>query len=212
MFVLPRAPTLAHLAQVGSKSQALQHEIRWLLHWLLCRLAYGLAEMDISNNPGLTGELLPQMGLLSRLKQVRTTNTNMSCAGVIRPYVITTNNSCSDPDRCITPVTIGNPETRYHACDPGQLLPCFLRFSDYMVPRDDDTNMRCKYIVRRPVEEARKLCSGDDETMLGDQAGQLPELGTDRLQQLWHVDPSYFQYQACECLLVGVSRLCRVLV
>jgi len=160
--------------------------------------------MDISNNPGLTGTLLPQMGLLSRLNQVRTTNTSMSCAGVIRPYVVTTNNSCSDADRCTTPVMIGKPEDQYLACDQGELLPCFLRFSDYMVPRDDDTNMRCKYIVRRPVEEARKLCSGAGDTMLGDQAGQLPELGTDRMQQLWHVGPSYFQYQACECLLVGV--------
>jgi hypothetical protein len=164
-------------------------------------LAYGLAEMDISNNPGLTGVMPPQMGLLARLKQVRATNTSISCAGIIRPYVITTNNSCTDPDRCTTPVTFGDPETRYQQCSPDQLLPCFLRFSEYMIPRDDQSNMRCKYILRRPAENAQQQCA----STLGAQAQQLPDLGGDRLQQMWHVDPSYFQYQVCECLLVSAA-------
>lgn len=148
--------------------------------------------------------LPPQMGLLTRLRQVRMSNTNMSCAGIIAPFASTTNNSCSDPDRCKTPVVYGNNETRYHRCDEQQLLPCFLRFSEYMVPRDDDSNTRCKYIIRRPFEDARKACGGGDgNTSLGDQAQQLPDFGADRLQQLWHVDPSYFQFQVCECLLVS---------
>lgn len=173
------------------------------MHMHPCRLAYGLSELDISNNPGLTGMLPPQMGLLSRLKMVRTTGTNLSCAGVIQPYQITTNNSCSDPDRCTSPTTVGTADTRFHQCGRDALVPCFLRFSDYMIPRDDDSNMRCKYIVRRPADEARRVCGGASDTGLGDQSSQLPDLGTDRLQQLWHVDPSYFQYQVCECLLVS---------
>jgi hypothetical protein len=179
---------------------------------LLCvltirRLAYGLSEMDFSNNPGLTGMLPPQMGLLGRLKQVRASGTKVSCAGIISPYSVTTNNSCSNPDRCTTSVMFGDPETRYERCDPQRLLPCFLRFSDYMVPRDDDSNMRCKYIVRRPQDDARAVCGVDGNTTLGSQAAQLPDMGGERMQQLWHVDPSYFQYQVCECLLVSKGHI-----
>lgn len=178
---------------------------------LLCRLAYGLQELDFSNNPGLTGMMPPQMGLLARLKQIRASDTNMSCAGIISPYVVTTNNSCADPKRCTTPVMLGSPDTRYQPCTEETLLPCFLRFSEYMIPRDDDSNMRCKYILRRPVEDARKACESDQDTGLGTQAAQLPELGSDRLGQIWQVDPSYFQFRVCECLLVRrgpTSRRC----
>lgn len=169
---------------------------------LLCRLAYGLQELDFSNNPGLTGMLPPQMGLLARLKQIRASDTNMSCAGIISPYVVTTNNSCTDPKRCTTPVMLGSPDTRYQPCTEETLLPCFLRFSEYMIPRDDDSNMRCKYILRRPVADAREACGSDQDTGLGTQAAQLPELGSDRLGQIWQVGPSYFQFRVCECLLV----------
>lgn len=199
----------AHTRTVGdSTAQRLHLRLTVASCWCtsLCRLAYGLQELDFSNNPGLTGMLPPQMGLLSRLKQVRTSGTNLSCAGIISPYQVTTNNSCADPDRCTTPVKVGDNATRYHLCDRNQLLPCFLRFSEYMVPRDDDSNMRCKYIIRRPVDDARGVCGEDDgSTTLGAQAAQLPELGSDRLGQIWHVDPSYFQYQVCECLLVSPS-------
>lgn len=177
--------------------------------YVLSSLAYGLADMDISNNPGVTGFLPPQMGVLTRVKQVRATNTNMSCAGIVQPYNISTNNSCSDPERCRTPRTFGNADSRYQVCKKDELLPCFLRFSDYLVPRDDESNMRCKLIQRRPVEEAKANCGGPNGNVsLGEQAAQLPEYTvSDRQQQMWYVDPGYYQFQVCECLLVSLLPL-----
>lgn len=52
-----------------------------------CRLAYSLTELDLSNNTGITGFLPPQMGLVPRLQELKITNTNMSCAGIIKAYV-----------------------------------------------------------------------------------------------------------------------------
>jgi hypothetical protein len=170
---------------------------------LLHRLAYGLVEVDFSNNPGITGVLPPQMGLLSRLKTVRTSNTSLSCAGVTRPFIITTNNSCSDPDRCLTPEQFGNNKTRLQQCPHDQLLPCFLHFSDYLVPRDDNSNMRCRYIVRRNWDAARRTCASGATTALGEQASSLPDFVGERVEQLWHVDATYYQYQICDCLMVS---------
>jgi hypothetical protein len=107
-------------------------------------------------------------------------------AGIIRPYNVTTNSSCTDPAVCTTPVTVGDEAAATAAaaavtvgdeaaaaaaaavtvgdeaaaaaaavtvgdeaaagvhCSAEQLLPCFLRFSDWMVPRGDASNMRCK--------------------------------------------------------------------
>jgi hypothetical protein len=65
-------------------------------------------------------------------------------AGIIRPYNVTTNYSCTDPAVCTTPVTVGDEAAAGVHCSAEQLLPCFLRFSDWMVPRGDASNMRCK--------------------------------------------------------------------
>jgi hypothetical protein len=167
--------------------------------------------MDVSNNPGVTGVLPPQLGLLSRLRSVRTGNTSMSCAGITRPFALATNNSCSDPDRCTTPRMYGEQAAAQRVCAAQQLLPCFLRFSEYLIPREDDSNMRCKFIQRRSAADARAACGGGGSgsggggggEVLGDQAASLPDLGGgERLAQAWHVDPAYYQYQVCECLLV----------
>lgn len=54
---------------------------------LLCRLSYSLAELDLSNNTGVTGLLPAQLGLLPQLKVVKMLQTNLSCAGITKPYV-----------------------------------------------------------------------------------------------------------------------------
>jgi hypothetical protein len=103
-----------------------------------------LESIDYSNNPGITGRIPPEMGLLEGLQTARLQNTSLSCSGIIRPYTVTTNQSCSDPERCKTPQRFGSAEAQQHVCSEAEQLPCFLRFSDYVLPREDASNMRCK--------------------------------------------------------------------
>jgi hypothetical protein len=115
----------------------------------------------------------------------------------------TTNFSCSDPRLCRTPQQFGDPTQPERRCATDELLPCFLRFSDYHLPREDNSNMRCKEIVRKPTEQARKDCGGEQQ--LGGLASTIPYKSTDRWSARWEVDPSYYQYQVCECLLVRMA-------
>lgn len=84
------------------------------------------------------------MGLLQGLQTARLQNTSLSCSGIIKPYTVTTNASCSDPGRCKTPKRFGDEVTGQHVCSEQEQLPCFLKFSDYLLPREDASNMRCK--------------------------------------------------------------------
>jgi hypothetical protein len=103
-----------------------------------------LQSIDYSNNPGITGRIPPQMGLLEGLQVARLQNTSLSCSGIIKPYMVTTNASCSNPARCKTPRWFGDALAAQHVCSEEEALPCFLRFSDYLLPREDASNMRCK--------------------------------------------------------------------
>jgi hypothetical protein len=116
---------------------------------------------------------------------------------------LTTNVSCSDPKRCTTPQQFGDPDAPIAKCQRDQLLPCFLRFSDYAVPREDSSNMKCQTILQKPVEQAQQDCGGSGPQQLGEQASNIPERSTDRMTARWDIDPSYYQYQTCECLLVS---------
>lgn len=66
--------------------------------------------------------------------------------------------------------------------------------------------MKCKGVMRKPVEQAQQDCAGSDPQQLGDQASSIP---TDTLKwgTRWEMDPAYYQYQACDCLLVSVARI-----
>lgn len=163
-------------------------------------LSYSLAEVDLSNNTGITGELPAQLGLLPELRVVKFMQTNLSCAGIIQPYSVTTNTSCSDPRICRTPQRFGDEPVSITRCTQDELLPCFLRFSDYFLPREDSSNMRCKQIIRKPADTAQHDCGGSGPGQLGALAQQIPDKSRDRWAR-WEVDPAYYQYQACECLL-----------
>lgn len=155
----------------------------------------------------MTGFIPPQLALVKGLQIIRIENTSLSCSGIIQPYTISTNASCSDPNRCKTPRMFGNFSTRYHICPQDQQLPCFLKFSDYLVPRDDKSNMRCRVIMRMRHEEAVQSCSGQNPyVQLSDQASLIPENSAFRYEQSWYVDPAYYQYQACECLVVSDGK------
>jgi hypothetical protein len=139
----------------------------------------------------MTGILPVQMAYLYNLEIMRAGNTSLSCSGVIRPYNITTNASCSDPDQCTTPQLVGAPQQESsdaaERCGDASVLPCFLRFSDYTLPREDNSNMRCSYIMRKTPEAARVDCA---EFGLGGDAAHLPDLIKDSTQQQWLRDPS----------------------
>jgi hypothetical protein len=100
----PHTPTLS--AYINT----CMHACAWL--WLLPhRTSYSLSELDLSNNPGITGVLPPQLGLLKSLKLVKYTATNLSCAGITQPYVrgpgcvlcvhrTLGSSQCAMPNRC----------------------------------------------------------------------------------------------------------------
>jgi len=121
---------------------------------------------------------------------------------------VTTNLSCTDPDVCTTPQKFGDEAAPVLHCEPGELLPCFLKFTEYTVPREDNSNMKCKVIMRKPKQQAQQDCSGSGPQRLGAQADSLPETATDRWIARWDIDPAYYQYQACECLLVRLGSVC----
>jgi hypothetical protein len=86
------------------------------------------------------------------------------------------------------------------------VLPCFLRFTEESLPKDDSSNMRCKLIARRPSDEARAACStGQLPFGLGAEGENLPEISRTASEQSWVLDPSYYQYRGCTCLLVSTA-------
>jgi hypothetical protein len=149
--------------------------------------------LSIKGQPGLT--FLQMLGLSC---------VALSCL----PQNLTTNVSCSDPERCTTPQQFGDPDAPISKCTRDQLLPCFLKFADYAVPREDSSNMKCQPIMRKPVEQAQQDCAGSGPQQLGEQATNIPARPTDRMTARWDIDPSYYQYQTCECLLVSEACMC----
>lgn len=143
------------------------------------------------------------------MQRARLTNTSMSCAGIIRPYNVTTNASCSNPDYCKTPQLWGSTETIRHYCSPEQVLPCFLRFSEEALPLDNASNMRCKNILRKHPDQAKADCAdAPGEYSLGAESDALPIIERGASEQQWLLDASYWQYRGCSCLMVrsGVDR------
>lgn len=104
------------------------------------RLAFGLEEVDLDNNQ-LTGSLPAELGLLKDL-------THMDVR----------NNSALSFH--------GDDNATSSTSDPEQLLPCFLMFSEAVVPKTDGSNMGCPAIIRRPWQEAEQFCSGKGPSQL----------------------------------------------
>ena len=81
----------------------------------------------------------------------------------------------------------------YPRCEAGQLLPCFLQFADYDIPRSDASNMRCFPVVRKPPALVLADCDGAA-------AGGALDDAVDIASQSWELSPSYYQYSGCRCL------------
>jgi hypothetical protein len=64
--------------------------------------------------------------------------------------------------------------------------------------------MRCKLIARRAPDDARESCSsGEDPFSLGGEGANLPDISRSASEQSWVIDPLYYQYRGCTCLLVS---------
>ena len=170
-------------------------------HWLTaCNAAVAaLRHQCVVCGVHPAGMIPPELGLLSFVERLKVTNTSMSCAGIIKPFSVLTSPNCGELERCTKPIPYGDDQAQYHVCSESELLPCFLRFSEYQIPRDDHSNMRCRYILRKEQQQAIEDCSG----VLGDQASMLPN--SSEAGATWLVDPSYYQFRECSCLVVRVT-------
>lgn len=154
--------------------------------WLPHRRTFNLEELQLGNNH-LAGPLPPQLGFLKKIDLVNVLkNEGFSCA----PHQHGANSSSRASS--ISP------------CSHGQLLPCFLQFSNHTLPRTDASNMSCPMVLRRSFSDAQKACSGDGPMQLGKQAHNVADGVAD--EQAWKLEPSYYQYRGCECLPVGHCR------
>jgi hypothetical protein len=143
------------------------------------RLTYNLHEFILSNNVGLIGQLPGEAAGLSHLYRVGLTNTSMGCA----------------PDGVAIEAARLRAERRTpppYKCTEADLLPCFLEFERFTVPRSDDSRMACRPVRRKSIDAATQDCPPD----------WLPaqlEVSEQSLAQ-WDLPPSYYQYQGCTCL------------
>uniref|UniRef100_A0A383VNF8 Guanylate cyclase domain-containing protein n=1 Tax=Tetradesmus obliquus TaxID=3088 RepID=A0A383VNF8_TETOB len=166
------------------------------------QFTYALLAADFSNNSGVTGIIPPQMGFSEHVRTVTLTGTSLSCSGITRPFAVTVNASCNDALKCRTMQWVPANTTANQSCPADAVLPCFLRFSEESLPKDDSSNMRCKLIARRPPDDARASCaSGEPPFSLGAEGGNLPEVSRTASEQAWVIDPGYYQYRGCSCLL-----------
>jgi hypothetical protein len=141
----------AAASSAGSRSLQSTHHCRYLSLSTFCIACTAGVDYDTAvNSCDFTACTAAHAAAVRRylfnLQKARFTNTSMACSGIIRPYNITTNASCSNPDYCKTPQTFGDNATAQMFCSDEQVLPCFLRFSDEQLPLDDASNMRCRCV------------------------------------------------------------------
>jgi hypothetical protein len=120
---------------------------------------------------------------------------------------VSVNASCNDATKCKTKEWVAANTTANQSCPSDQVLPCFLRFTQESLPKDDNSNMRCKLIARRAPDDARAACSAGQYPFSLESEGQnLPEISRTASEQSWVIDPAYYQYRGCTCLLVSLQN------
>lgn len=158
-----------------------------------CRRTFNLEELQLGNNR-LSGPLPPQIGYLKKVDLVNVMkNDGFTCM----PRQHSSSSASSTTSSSSTGAT-------YLQCADNQLLPCFLEFSNHTLPRMDASNMSCPMVLRRSYADAQKACLGDGPMQLGKQAHNVADGLAD--EQVWKLEPSYYQYRGCECL--PVSHFC----
>lgn len=99
------------------------------------RLAVNLRELNLANNSRLIGRFPDDAASLTRLLRVRLDDTNLSCV----------------PDAVALAQAVAaraGQLAQVYKCAPDALLPCFLEFESYDVPRQDDSRMACRCAAR----------------------------------------------------------------
>lgn len=112
-----------------------------------------LSIVKLANNM-LTGWLPPELGLLSALAAVDVSNNNLSCNG---QQLISNDSSFGKA---------GVRQMAQQQCPSQQLLPCILNITQELVPRPDDSHMKCPLIYRKPQQQAIKDCSSTGPAQL----------------------------------------------
>jgi hypothetical protein len=144
------------------------------------RFSWNLRELVLVNNTGLIGQLPGEAGGLFRISRVGLANTSMGCA----PNDVAVEAARLRAERRTPPP---------YKCTEADLLPCFLEFERYTVPRSDDSRMACRPVRRKPADVASKDCP---PAWLPAE----PDLTLQALAPQWGLPPSYYQYQGCVCL------------
>jgi hypothetical protein len=93
-----------------------------------------MTELDLSHNPGLWGQLPRELAQLQHLESVDVGATSMACSGPLVGMVEHTAlgiEAEAKKQAELLAAQAANPTP----CPSDQLLPCFLRFADYYVPR-----------------------------------------------------------------------------
>lgn len=166
-----------------------------------CRQTSNLEELQLGNN-NLSGPLPPQLGFLKKLDLINLLqNDNLKCPTQQHVTSYDTGSSSSSLSNNGTEFGETQGVLAVARCIGDQLLPCFLQFSNYTLPRTDASNMSCPLVLRRSYDEAQRTCAGDGAMQLGKQAHNVADAMAD--EQVWKLDPTYFQYKGCRCLPVG---------
>lgn len=100
------------------------------------RLAYNLKELNYVNNTRLAGRFPDAAALLTQLVRVGLDGTALSC---VPDKVVLAQERAREKGERVQP----------YRCPAGKQLPCFLRQLDYDVPRQDKSNMACKWVAGR---------------------------------------------------------------
>lgn len=156
-------------------------------------LAFGLEELNVANNTAIIGRLPNEAGGLGHLRRVQLQGTGMSCipeeiahAQAVSKEAAVQGNAPSQVDSYI------------YRCPEDELLPCFLQFEAYDVPRSDESHMRCRPIKRKASDQIAEDCPA--ATLGEDSEAADIARNPDHDGQRWELSPSYFQYHGCNCL------------
>ena len=144
------------------------------------RLAFNLRELILANNTGLFGRLPDEAAGLPHLHRVGLAGTGLSC----KPN----DSALAEAEmlaRGLTPPV--------YRCADKQLLPCFLEFSPFSIPRGDASHMACRPIKYKPHDAVVADCPPAALV-------SSPDSSQDVLEAQWDLPPSYYQFQGCTCL------------
>jgi len=144
------------------------------------RLAYNLRELILVNNTNLVGRLPDEAAGLAQLRRVGLFGTGLSCVP-------------NEMAEAALEAAANGKQAPVYRCPKGDVLPCFLEFAPYEIPRSDDSHMLCRPVRRKQVDAVVESCPAAAAPANTDPSGDV-------LESQWDLPPSYYQFQNCRCL------------